>query len=327
MSRKIRNYFFTERLKCINIMKQVAVQQGLTLLVVVKQPKLLGKYMKVGLRRKKVILNIIRTEEIHRFPQSQKKKKSDRNIFFPDDLTIKDIKVSESQKTKLKGLASKNPVNVENVDIPPNLAYKPSGMYIVGSVVSEVEPNVNQPKVGTVRISWSTGELEQYTLICGKNGDMWANYTCDDLPNYKIPYLCCGCCPCIGIFIRCFNSLLESQNDIDWLQKGALSVDEMFEIARQSNVMKRILFRLLGFFMFWLGAYLILRPIAVFVSVIGFLGSIVSFGIGLATFVIGLVSYLLTLAFAMLYYRPLLAGVIVVASVLIVVMVQTLTVG
>lgn len=225
--------------------------------------------------------------------------------FFPDDLTIKQIKVSQSQKSKFKNLADRKPVDLQDIAIPANLmGYKVENGHVLGSAIVGMEPNMYNPAVGTIRVSWSVGKLGEYTLMCGKKGDTWAKYTCEDIGNYKVPWICCGFCPCISCFLSCFNEALKNQNDIDWLEKGEVSVDEMFDTAAQSNMLKRTVLRFVGFGMFWLGSYLMLKPIAIFVSVIGFLGTIVSYGIAALTFVIALISYLVTLAITWLAYRP-----------------------
>lgn len=93
---------------------------------------------------------------------------------------------------------------------------------------------------------------------------------------------------------------------IERLQKGSHTAAEMFKAAQDENVMRTWIVRVVGFFMFFTGLNLILKPIATVGAVLPFLGNLLSMGLGLIS---GLISFVLTfivIALAWIFYRPLL---------------------
>jgi hypothetical protein len=156
-------------------------------------------------------------------------------------------------------------------------------------------------------------------LICTKEGDEWIPYECDDYEPYKVPYLCCGCC---------FNWFVRKRSKgyiIDWIKKGELSVEKMFEEQKKINQRRRIAVHSAGFLMFFVGITLILHPISVLFSTMGFIGYIVQYNLWLGALLIGTITYLLTLTFVWFYYRPTYASGMLILSIAILILIAKLT--
>jgi hypothetical protein len=93
---------------------------------------------------------------------------------------------------------------------------------------------------------------------------------------------------------------------IERLQTGKYTAEEMFAAAQQENVIRTWLVRVGGFFMFFIGIGMVLKPISTLGAVVPFIGNLLGFGLNLVS---GLISFILTflvIAIAWIFYRPLL---------------------
>lgn len=270
------------------------------------------------------------------FPSIEEKKLGSQT-FFPHDLMIKKTLLSESQKKKVEEQSEVHQMNLQDIDgtyiegegkalevsrkgFTLETPVDGCSSFIIGAAVGDDEPSLKSPKVGTIRISFHIGVLEQYTLICAKEENKYAPYKCDNIKPYSVPYLCCGCC--LNYCVRKYN---EGGCIIDWCRKGEWTVKEMFTWQKQINRRKRFAIHSVGFFMFFFGIALILHPISVFFDTMGFIGFIVKYNMWLGAFLIGTVSYLLTMTFVWFYYRPMYAGGLFISSIAIIVLIAKVT--
>jgi hypothetical protein len=90
------------------------------------------------------------------------------------------------------------------------------------------------------------------------------------------------------------------------LKYGALSAAEMFAAAHRENTVLTWVLRLVGFFLMFLGLTMIFRPIAVVGDVIPLIGTLLGAGIGVFAGLTASVLSLATIAFAWIFFRPLL---------------------
>ncbi len=96
---------------------------------------------------------------------------------------------------------------------------------------------------------------------------------------------------------------------------GLASTESMFAAAVSENNIMTWILRVVGFFAMFLGLVMILAPLKVLADVIPFVGSIVGAGTGFVAFLIAVIGSCITIAFAWLYYRPLLGiGLLAVAG-------------
>ncbi|MBM4235029.1 MAG: hypothetical protein FJ152_00975 [Firmicutes bacterium] len=99
----------------------------------------------------------------------------------------------------------------------------------------------------------------------------------------------------------------EQNTTIEILRPGMHSAEEMIEAAKAANVLRTWIFRVLGFFLFFIGLNTILKPLATVGVVLPFLGRLLSSGIGLIAGLIAIILTFVVIAIAWIFYRPLLA--------------------
>ncbi|MBU1899956.1 TMEM43 family protein [Myxococcota bacterium] len=109
--------------------------------------------------------------------------------------------------------------------------------------------------------------------------------------------------------------LPKSGSSILLIEEQLYSADQMFKSAQQENTLIAWLLRLLGFGLMFVGLIAIMNPLAVLADVIPFLGSLVSFGAGIFAFIGALTLSLTVIAIAWIFYRPLLAGGLILVAV------------
>ncbi|MCD4749149.1 MAG: TMEM43 family protein [Thermoanaerobaculales bacterium] len=112
---------------------------------------------------------------------------------------------------------------------------------------------------------------------------------------------------------------------IELLQLGTISADAMFHQAQQSNKMMTWILRGLGLLMMFIGLRMILTPLSVIADVLPIAGTIVGAGIGIVSFLTALAFSFLTIAFAWIFFRPLIGvTMLVVFGVLVFLIVKKL---
>ena len=107
----------------------------------------------------------------------------------------------------------------------------------------------------------------------------------------------------------------KAGRDIDILELGAHSADEMFKTAMEHNRTLAWVLRAAGFFAMFIGLVLLFRPLAVLADVLPFLGSIVGAGAALVSFMVAAAFSLATIAVAWIAYRPLIGGALLVVGI------------
>jgi len=169
--------------------------------------------------------------------------------------------------------------NSEITDIPDSIKSKaeisPNQIYIGSS---------GNPQIGDLRISHYAGMPGQVSVM-GK------------LINGQIsPYR------------------TKQNTTIEILKPGIHTAEDMIEAAKAANVFRTWLFRFLGFFLFFIGINTILKPLATVGVVLPFLGRLLSSGLGLVAGLISLILTFIVIAIAWIFYRPLLAIILLVLS-------------
>jgi len=102
---------------------------------------------------------------------------------------------------------------------------------------------------------------------------------------------------------------------ISLLSMGTVDATAMFQQAQSENTILTWVLRGLGFFLMTFGLSLILKPISVLADVVPFIGNVVESGTGILSALIALALSLLTIGIAWVYYRPVLAGIIIALAV------------
>ena len=116
----------------------------------------------------------------------------------------------------------------------------------------------------------------------------------------------------VGKTFEPYNSKAGGQ--IELLQIGTLSANNMFETAKKENSLMTWILRLVGFVLLFVGLGLVFNPLSVLADIIPFLGSIIGAGVWLVAFLLAMAFSLLTISIAWLAYRPLLGGSLLVVT-------------
>jgi len=146
------------------------------------------------------------------------------------------------------------------------------------------------PEVGDTRVSFSVVRAGPVSVVAQQEGDSF------------VPYRA------------------KSGVNVDLLQRGTVSADEMFESAQASNRLLTWGIRVGGFFMLSTGFSLILGPLAVFASILPILGRIVRAGTTVISFILAGIVWSIVVSIAWIFYRPVLGIAILVVTVALLVM-------
>ncbi len=143
------------------------------------------------------------------------------------------------------------------------------GRYFLGA-------NPAAPAVGDVRVSFSVVNPSQLSLVGVQTGETFAAFQA------------------------------KAGDTVLLVEEGMLTAAQMFKAAQERNAVLTWILRAVGFFMFFLGTFLIFRPLAVFADVLPLFGTMLGAGIGLFAFLISVVLSSLTIAVAWIFVRPVL---------------------
>ena len=151
------------------------------------------------------------------------------------------------------------------------------GRYYMGT-------NAAAPVVGDVRISFSTVNPSQVSLVGVQTGETFAPYQA------------------------------KAGDAVLLVEEGMQTAAQMFKTAQDRNAVLTWILRAVGFFMFFLGTFLVFRPLAVFADVLPLFGTMLGVGIGLFAFLISVVLSSLTIAVAWIFVRPVLGVTLLVLA-------------
>ncbi len=145
--------------------------------------------------------------------------------------------------------------------------------------------NPAEAQIGDARINFSVVEPGPVSLIAAQNGDTFAEYQ------------------------------TKAGGAIAMIVAGKVPAQQMFEDAISTNTLITWLVRLGGFILLWIGFALLFAPISVLADIVPLFGSLVGAATGLIAFLLALAVALTVIAFAWLFFRPLLGITLLVLAV------------
>jgi hypothetical protein len=145
--------------------------------------------------------------------------------------------------------------------------------------------NPGSPAIGDVRISYKIVNPSQVSLVAVQTGETFSPYQA------------------------------KAGDSVLLVEEGTHNAAEMFQTAQEANAVLTWILRAVGFFMMFLGLFLVFRPIAVFGDVVPLVGSMLGAGIGLFAFVIAAVLSFITIAIAWIFVRPVLGITLLVLAI------------
>ncbi len=165
------------------------------------------------------------------------------------------------------------PLAVDGSGLPAEMQGKAQptrGGYYVGA------GNPSSPQIGDVRVSFEVVRPAPVSIVARQTGDSFEAYP-----------------------TKAGDSLLM-------LREGTLSAGAMFEASQRENTTLTWILRVAGFFLMFLGLFLIFRPIAVVADLVPLIGTLFGAGIGIFAGLTAAVLSLVVIALAWLYFRPVL---------------------
>jgi len=150
-----------------------------------------------------------------------------------------------------------------------------SGKFYIGA-------NAASPALGDVRITYQVVKPDTVSLAAVQTGDSFSPYQA------------------------------KAGDQILLVQTGNHTAAEMFAKAQSENATLTWILRAVGFFVMFLGIFMVFRPIAVLADVVPLFGTMLGAGIGFFAFLGAAALSFLTIAIAWVFVRPLL-GIVLIA--------------
>ena len=141
-----------------------------------------------------------------------------------------------------------------------------------------------EPRIGDMRVTFTVVRPHDISIVAKQRGDTFVAY------------------------------LAKTKKKVDLIQDGVVDCAEMFEDARDANTLFTWLVRLGGLLIMYIGLSMVLKPLSVLGDVLPILGTVIGWGAGLVAGVVAFVCALVTIAVAWIFYRPVLAVLLLVAA-------------
>ncbi len=199
--------------------------------------------------------------------QNPSMKRYKDQTIYAKNVSLGQFKLSSAQIQDISGGQS---ITLSEKNIPKNVqASIVSGEIYIG--------DPNQETIGDLRISFYETKPSTISLVAAQVGNSFAAYQ------------------------------TEAGKPIQLLTMGVVTAKEMFANELANNRLLTWGLRFLGFIIMMMGLSMIMKPLIVFADVVPFIGNLLGIGTSLISAVIAFVFSLLTIAFAWVFYRPLVA--------------------
>jgi len=217
----------------------------------------------------------------HRNPELMKYRS---NTIVADNVSVGAFSLPNFLVIQIGGADGMDIVSLEAANQEVKSAGKLSG----GGVYFGTDPA--SPTVGDIRVTFSVVHPGPVSVIAQQSGNTFVSYTA------------------------------KSGGKVELLERGTLPAAAMFELAHDRNKTLTWVIRVAGFVLLSIGFGLILAPLAVFADIIPFIGRIVGAGTKLIGLFLAGIVWTLTVAFAWIFYRPVLGIAILVVTVALIVL-------
>ena len=203
--------------------------------------------------------------------QNPASKPYENQTWYADNVTIGQFKLNSSQIREITG-SQAVPITKSNLPASDNAVISGQDLYL---------GDPSKPQVGDTRISFKIIKPSQISLIAQQKNNTFMPYT---------------------------TSFGET---IQLLTSGNVSAKQMFETELSNNTILTWIIRLAGFLIMTIGLSLIFKPLSVLGDVVPFIGNVLGGGIGIVAGLLSFALSLITIAVAWIFYRPLIAAVLI----------------
>jgi hypothetical protein len=107
----------------------------------------------------------------------------------------------------------------------------------------------------------------------------------------------------------------KNEREIELVEAGSVSAPQMFAHAQAANRILTWILRAVGFAAMFFAGMLVLGPISAFARILPFLGSLVEIGFAIVAFLLSAIVSLLVIAVAWIFYRPVMAAILIAAAI------------
>ena len=202
---------------------------------------------------------------------------------YASNVRLGAFRLNESQVRRIGGSAAyKFPESftssVERVQVQGSVIYVPNAETRGNPLNNRVV--ASQPRIGDMRVTFDVVVPHAVSVVAKQRDDSFVGY------------------------------VAKTGKKVDLLADGEKDAAEMFADARSANKFLTWMLRLVGFAMMFYGLSTVLKPLSVLADVLPILGDIVGIGTGIVAFLVALVCALVTIAVAWVFYRPVVAGIV-----------------
>jgi len=195
-----------------------------------------------------------------------------------------------------------NPPPTLTLQAHNNVLYQPCAIANCGYGASQVccspgtmqQCTFNIPCVGDIRIIYNAYTARTGSFLGSQNGNQIAGYA---------------------------NKAIGTKRIGPFVQEGSVTATTFLDQKAASDKALLIGMRILGFFMLWLGAYLVCGPLVLAPDLIPCIGPLIGDFVGgivcIATFIVAGIQALFVIALAWIFYRPIIGVPLLVSSVLL----------
>lgn len=145
--------------------------------------------------------------------------------------------------------------------------------------------NPASAQIGDVRISFQVVNPSQVSLVAVQTGSSFAPYQA------------------------------QAGDTVLLVEEGTHTAVEMFKNEEKRNAIMTWILRAGGWFLMFLGLFMVFRPIAVFADVVPLFGTMLGAGVGVFSFILSAVLSFVTIAVAWIFVRPVLGIALLVVAV------------
>lgn len=217
---------------------------------------------------KKWSSDIIDSSDFHNAGHDNPKSKLyEDEVYTSDDVKVGAFSLSSNQINTLSTKGNFTDFNKETLN---TLNLKVSSTYATNS------EDLDNPKVGDVRISFIYNNSSEVSVLAVQSGKTFTNF------------------------------VSSAGKTVNRVMDGTHSGSEMINVIKSENNFLKWILRLVGTLLCVIGFGAILKPISAITSFVPILGSIVGAAVGLVSFVLGLCLSLIVIAIAWIRFRPIL---------------------
>lgn len=242
--------------------------------------------------------------------------------------TIGEFILNDEQLKKMSKLKNFvfDPLKIDHIQETLQSKLSSRQLRIIDNYIYITSHSGNGEEVGDIRISLSYKDPSPLSLVCSQTDNTFKSYDFlekgfgnKDLDQQPLISTlkeeresgCCDGCSCCVCYTVC-DVVFQTNSQIDWQYEESLTKMQIFKRRKNENQTITSLLRFLGFVCMVIGICLFFSPIYETLQILPFLSAIGKFIIFLFALLFSIPMSLIIIILAWIFYRPLLAILLVV---------------